>query len=133
MSIINTVSTESTPQQEFNFDEIFPIENNEISDFNFLEEKPNPNPIFIKICQNSLNLHKNVKNENILIDNETNLKRSMSYSDIKINMKKEEEFNLELNLNKDNLTNDKIFSYLMDEMKEKIFIEEDYKINEEEI
>ena len=135
MSIINTISTECTPQQEINFDEIFPIENNEISDFNFLEEKPKPkhNQNFIKICQKSLNLNENVKNENILIDNEPNLKRSMSYSDLKINMKKEDEFNLELNLNKDNLTNEKIFSYLMDEMKEKIFIEEDYKINEEEI
>ena len=135
MSIINTISTECTPQQEINFDEIFPIENNEISDFNFLEEKPKPkhNPNFIKIRQKSLNLNENVKNDNILIDNGPNLKRSMSYSDLKINMKKEDEFNLELNLNKDNLTNEKIFSYLMDEMKEKIFIEEDYKINEEEI
>jgi hypothetical protein len=47
-------------------------------------------------------------------------------------MKDEEEFNLEYTLNKKNIDNDRIFSYLMDEMQEKIFIEEDYVFNEKE-
>ena len=130
---INTISTECTPQQEINFDEIFPIETNEkeISKFSVLDEKPNPD--FIKICKNSLKLSK--INENILIDdnNNSNLKRTMSYSDLKINMKKEEEFNLEESLNIKNIGNERIYSYLMEEMKEKVFIEEDYKIEEEEL
>ena len=131
---LNTISTECTPQQEINFDEIFPIETNdkETSDFNFLDMKPNPD--FIKICKNSLKLSKINENENILIDdNNSKLKRAMSYSDLKINMKKEEEFNLETSLNKKNIDKEKIYSYLMEEMKEKIYIEEDYKYDEEEL
>ena len=134
MSIINTISTESTPPQEFNFDQIFPLSknDNEISDFNFLDKKPHPDPNFISRCKKALKLKKINKN---LIDNDSNsdLMRSHSYSDITINMKKEEVFNLEEPLNIKNLKKERIISYLIEEMNEKIFIEEDYKYDEEEI
>ena len=49
-------------------------------------------------------------------------------------MKKEEEFNLKnVFLKKENITNDIILSYIMEEMNEKIFIEEDYKYNDKEM
>ena len=135
MSIINTISTECTPQQDFNFDEIFPLpkNNNEISEFNFLDKKPNPN--YISLCRQALKLKAININNNNLIDNDSNdinLKRTTSYSDLKINMKKEEEFNLEEIINKKNITHDRIISYLIEEIQEKIFIEEDYKYDEEE-
>ena len=130
MSLINTISTECTPEQNFNFDEIFPMsqKEKETSDFNFLEEKPKQN--FINICKKQLKLKK--YENNLIIDHESNLKRKMSFSDLKINMKKEEEFNLESPLNKKNIDNERIYSYLMDEIKEKIFIEEDYVYEKEE-
>ena len=138
MSLINTASTECTPQQEFNFDEMFPIENNDTSDFNFLDMKPRPNPNYINLCKNSLKLYENnlIDNDSIdndIDDNNITLKRTMSYSDLRINMKKKEEFNLEEKLNKNNLTEEKIYLYLAEEIHEKIFIEEDYKNEEEEI
>lgn len=128
MSIINTVSTECTPQTNFNFDDIFslpkPEEPKEISEFNFLDEKLN----LIEICKNSLILNPNNPNTN----NNPNFKRSQSYSNLRVHMKEAEEFNLEFSLNKKNLDNERIFSYLMEEMQEKIFIEEDYVFNEKE-
>ena len=130
MSIINTVSTECTPQSNFNLDDIFsiakPEEPKEISEFNFLDENPN----IINICKNSLILNTNNSNTNTI--NNSNIKRTMSYSNLRVHMKEEEEFNLEFTLNKKNIDNDRIFSYLMDEMQEKIFIEEDYVFNEKE-
>ena len=136
MSMINTASTECTPQQKINFDEIFPKEANETSDFNFLDMKPKPNSNYINLCKNSLKLYKNN-----LIDNDSNdsidnndftLKKTNSYSNFKINMKKEEEFSLEEKMNKKNLTEEKIYLYLAEEIREKIFIEEDYKNEKEE-
>ena len=128
MSKINTISTECTPQSNFNFDDMFsipkPVEPKEISEFNFLDEKSN----LINIFKNSLILNTNNNNSN----NNSNFKRTMSYSNLRVHMKDAEEFNLEYSLNKKNIDNDLIFSYLMDEMQEKIFIEEDYVFNEKE-
>ncbi len=120
---MNTGSTECSPQNDLNFDEIF-SKPKEGSEFNFLDEKSN----YINNCKNSLNFDIN--------ENEINpkLKREASYSDLNIHMKKEEEFNLKnVFLKKENITNDIILSYIMEEMNEKIFIEEDYKYNDKEI
>ena len=120
---MNTGSTECSPQNDLNFDEIF-SKPKEGSEFNFLDEKSN----YINNCKNSLNFDIN--------ENEINpkLKREASYSDLNIHMKKEEEFNLKnVFLKKENITNDIILSYIMEEMNEKIFIEEDYKYNDKEM
>ena len=128
MSLINTISTECTPEQKINFDEIFPNQK-ETSDFYFLEEKPKKD--FIDICKKSLNIKKS--ENNLIIDNDTKIFRTMSYSDLNVNLKKKEEFNLEFSLTKEKIDNERIFSYLIDEIKEKIFIEEDYISTEEEL
>ena len=128
MSLINTISTECTPEQKINFDEIFPNQK-ETSDFDFLEEKPKKD--FINICKKSLNIKK--CENNLIIDNDTKIFRTMSYSDLNVNLKKKEEFNLEFSLTKEKIDDDRIFSYLIDEIKEKIFIEEDYISTEEEL
>ena len=120
---MNTGSTECSPQNDLNFDEIF-SKPKEGSEFNFLDEKSN----YINNCKNSLNFDIN--------ENEINpkLKREASYSDLNIHMKKEEEFNLKnVFLKKENITKDIIISYVMEEMNEKIFIEEDYKYNDKEM
>ena len=126
MSLINTATTDCTPQKDFIFDEIFSIQNKSNKDistsgFNFLDEKPN----FIEICKNSLKLKQN-KNNN------SQMRRASSYTSLKVNMKNEDEFNLEYSINKNNINNDKIISYLTDEIKEKIFIEEDFIYDENE-
>ena len=93
---MNTGSTECSPQNDLNFDEIF-SKPKEGSEFNFLDEKSN----YINNCKNSLNFDIN--------ENEINpkLKREASYSDLNIHMKKEEEFNLKnVFLKKENITND---------------------------
>ena len=119
---MNTASTECSPQNEFIFDDML-SKPKEVSPFNFLDEKPN----YINIFKDSL-----VFNEN---ENEINphLKRDLSYSDLNIHMKKDESFNLKCPLKKENITNNMILSYLIEEMSEKIFIEEDYKYNEKEL
>ena len=64
MSLINTISTECTPEQNYNFDEIFQVPQKETSDFNFLEVKPKQN--FINICKKQLKLKK--YENNLIID-----------------------------------------------------------------
>ena len=119
---MNTASTECSPQNEFNLDEMF-SKPKEISPFNFLDENIN----YVNIYKNSLTFKSD--------ENEINpfLRRELSYSDLTIHMKKEEEFNLNPLLKKENLTKEMILSYISQEMSEKIFIEEDYKYTGKEI
>ena len=119
---MNTASTECSPENENIFDEMF-SKPKEISSFNLLDEKPN----YINEFQKSLEF----KEDEIKIN--PHLKRELSFSDITIHMKKEEEFNLKPLLTKENITKNMIISYLTQEMTEKIFIEEDYKYNEKEL
>ena len=120
--MINTASTECSPQNEFNIDEMF-SKPKEISPFNFLEEKVN----YVNIYKNLLTFNED--------ENEINphLIRDLSYSDLTIHMKKEDLFNLNPILRKENLTKDMIMSYVSQEISEKIFIEEDYKYNKNEL
>ena len=111
---MNTASTECSPANENIFDEMF-SKPKEISHFNLLDEKPN----YINEFQKSLEF----KEDEIKIN--PHLKRELSFSDITIHMKKEEEFNLKPLLTKENITKNMIISYLTQEMTEKIFIEED--------
>ena len=120
--MINTASTECSPQNEFNIDEMF-SKPKEISPFNFLDEKVN----YVNIYKNLLTFNED--------ENEINphLIRDLSYSDLTIHMKKEDLFNLNPILRKENLTKDMIMSYVSQEISEKIFIEEDYKYNKNEL
>ena len=119
---MNTASTECSPQNEFNIDEMF-SKPKEISPFNFLEEKVN----YVNTYKNLLTFNED--------ENEINphLIRDLSYSDLTIHMKKEDLFNLNPILRKENLTKDMIMSYVSQEISEKIFIEEDYKYNKNEL
>ena len=122
LNFMNTASTECSPQNEFIFDEMFQ-KPKEVSPFNFLDEKIN----YVNICKNCLLFKED--------ENEINpfIRRELSYSDLTIHMKKEDSFNLNPPLKKENITKDMIISYLSQEMSEKIFIEEDYKFNKKEI
>lgn len=119
---MNTASTECSPQNENILDEMF-SKPKEVSPFNFLDEKPN----YVNIFRKSLEF----KEDEIEIN--PHFKRELSFSDITIHMKKEETFDLNPQLKKENITKNMILSYLSEEMTEKIFIEEDYKYNEKEL